>query len=276
VRRLQAGAQEQEQKAESGFHVGYFPGAKAETIVAIVFGGLAEGVGEDRYRDVAHLTLYSDIYIKTLRMAKNDALQGSLDLLVLKILSRRLASTVTQSWLPLRRVGRSLRAEEGSLYPHSIDGGSRLDTRRVDQEGHRPPRPHLRVTAAGKKQLGAEESRWQSVSLASTGFCGRHEMSMWSRIQCHAGERLNREIEEELQAHMDEAIAWDRSAEARALRLHWRAREAGHSIRVAGRLESLVADVRFGWRQLWRNKITSLAAVLSLALGIGSCVAVFI
>ena len=31
----------------------------------------------------------------------------------------------------------------------------------------------------------------------------------------------------------------------------------------------------FGWRQLCRNKITSAAAVLSLALGIGSCVAAF-
>ena len=52
-------------------------------------------------------------------------------------------------------------------------------------------------------------------------------------------------------------------------------REASHSIRVAGWLESLLADVNFGWRQLWRNKITSAAAVLSLALGIGSCVGAF-
>jgi len=40
-------------------------------------------------------------------------------------------------------------------------------------------------------------------------------------------------------------------------------------------IEKLWADVRFGWRQLCRNKITSAAAVLSLALGIGSCVAAF-
>ena len=53
------------------------------------------------------------------------------------------------------------------------------------------------------------------------------------------------------------------------------AREASHNIRVAEWLESLLADVRFGWRQLCRNKVTSAAAVLSLALGIGSCVAAF-
>jgi len=40
-------------------------------------------------------------------------------------------------------------------------------------------------------------------------------------------------------------------------------------------LEILRADVRFGWRQLMKRKVTTTAAVLSLALGIGSCVAAF-
>lgn len=40
-------------------------------------------------------------------------------------------------------------------------------------------------------------------------------------------------------------------------------------------LEILRADVRFGWRQLMKRKVTTAAAVLSLALGIGSCVAAF-
>jgi hypothetical protein len=39
--------------------------------------------------------------------------------------------------------------------------------------------------------------------------------------------------------------------------------------------ESLVSDTKFGWRQLGRNKVASAAAVLSLALGIGSCVGAF-
>jgi predicted permease len=103
-------------------------------------------------------------------------------------------------------------------------------------------------------------------------------MSLWSRISNAAnGERLNREIEEELQSHVEEAISSGRDpAEARrAFGSVLRAREASHGIRAAGWLESLVADVRFGWRQLGRNKVTSAAAVLSLALGIGSCVAAF-
>jgi predicted permease len=103
-------------------------------------------------------------------------------------------------------------------------------------------------------------------------------MSLWSRISNAVfGERLNREIEEELQSHTEEAIAAGRDPKEayRAFGSALRAREASHSIRAAEWLVSLLADLRFGWRQLSRNKITSLAAVLSLALGIGSCVAAF-
>jgi predicted permease len=103
-------------------------------------------------------------------------------------------------------------------------------------------------------------------------------MSLWSRISnALHGERLNREIDEELQSHIEEAIASGRDPREahRAFGSALHARERSHSILAAGWLESLLADVRFGWRQLCRNKVTSLAAVLSLALGIGSCVAAF-
>jgi predicted permease len=103
-------------------------------------------------------------------------------------------------------------------------------------------------------------------------------MSLRSRISnALHGERLNREIEEELQSHIEEAVASGRDPEEarRTFGSILRQREASHRIRSAGWLESLVADTKFGWRQLSRNKITSVAAVLSLALGIGSCVAAF-
>jgi predicted permease len=103
-------------------------------------------------------------------------------------------------------------------------------------------------------------------------------MSLWSRISnAVRGERLNSEIEEELQSHIEEAIASGRDPREahRAFGSALRAREVSHSVRAAEWLASLLADVRFGWRQLCRNKLTSVAAVLSLALGIGSCVAAF-
>jgi len=103
-------------------------------------------------------------------------------------------------------------------------------------------------------------------------------MSLWTRVaNAFRGDSLNREIEEELQSHIEEAIASGHDPEEarRIFGSILRQREASHSIRVAGLLESLLADVRFGWRQLCRNKVTSVTAVFSLALGIGSCVAAF-
>ncbi|KAA6458243.1 FtsX-like permease family protein [Acidobacteria bacterium AB60] len=103
-------------------------------------------------------------------------------------------------------------------------------------------------------------------------------MSLLSRLaNVFRADRLNREIDEELQAHLDEAIASGRDPEEarRALGSSLRYREAGHRVRVAGWLESLVADLHFGWRQLRRNKVTSIAAALSLALAMGSCVGAF-
>jgi len=103
-------------------------------------------------------------------------------------------------------------------------------------------------------------------------------MSLWSRIwNTVQGERLNREIDEELQSHIEEAITAGRDPKEvrRAFGCTLRARDASHSIRVVGWLESLLSDISFGWRQLCRNNITSVAAVLSLGLGIGSSVAAF-
>ena len=100
-------------------------------------------------------------------------------------------------------------------------------------------------------------------------------MSLFSRIaNVFSGERLHRELEEEYASHLEEAILAGRDpAEARrALGNSLRWREQGHDIRVAAWLDSLRADFMFGWRQLKRSRVTSAAAILSLALAIGAVV----
>jgi hypothetical protein len=47
------------------------------------------------------------------------------------------------------------------------------------------------------------------------------------------------------------------------------------SVRLACWLESLRADATFGWRQLKKGKLTSAAAIVSLAFGIGACTSAF-
>ena len=101
-------------------------------------------------------------------MAKLDSLQGSMDLLVLKILSRRpgLHGYAIMSAIEVIS-GEVLRVEEGSLYPalHRMEEAGWIRAEWVRKETGRRARLY-ELTAAGKKQLGAEESRWQAVTLA--------------------------------------------------------------------------------------------------------------
>jgi transcriptional regulator len=101
-------------------------------------------------------------------MPKTDSLQGSLDLLVLKILSRRprlhgyAIMTAIKDWS-----GEVLRAEEGSLYPalHRMEEAGWIRAEWIVKDTGRRARIY-ELTAAGKKQLDAEESRWQAVTSA--------------------------------------------------------------------------------------------------------------
>src|ERR1700687_2620859 len=103
-------------------------------------------------------------------------------------------------------------------------------------------------------------------------------MSLWSRIvNVVRGDRLSREIDEELQSHIEEAVQQGRDPfEARkSFGSPLRQREQSRDIRVLEWLDSLRADATFGWRQLKKKKVTSGAAILSLALAIGGCTSAF-
>jgi predicted permease len=103
-------------------------------------------------------------------------------------------------------------------------------------------------------------------------------MSVFTRIvNVLRGRTVSREIDEELQLHVAEAIERGRDPiEAqRAFGSPLRAREESLDARVLPWLDSVRADAVFGWRQLMKRKATSAAAVLSLALAIGACTSAF-
>jgi transcriptional regulator len=101
-------------------------------------------------------------------MPKPDSLQGSLDLLVLKILSRRprlhgyAIMSAIKDWS-----GDVLRAEEGSLYPalHRMEEAGWIHAEWIVKENSRRSRVY-ELTQDGARQLAAEETRWYSVAAA--------------------------------------------------------------------------------------------------------------
>jgi len=101
-------------------------------------------------------------------MPKPDSLQGALDLLVLKILSRRPRLHGYAIMSAIRDTsGEVLRAEEGSLYPalHRMEEAGWIRAEWITKDTGRRARMY-ELTPAGKKQLAAEESRWQAVTSA--------------------------------------------------------------------------------------------------------------
>jgi transcriptional regulator len=101
-------------------------------------------------------------------MPKPDSLQGSLDLLVLKVLSRqpRLHGYAIMTAIQARS-GEVLRVEEGSLYPalHRMEEAGWIRAEWITKESGRRSRLY-ELTPEGKKQLATEESRWAAVTAA--------------------------------------------------------------------------------------------------------------
>ena len=101
-------------------------------------------------------------------MARQDALKGSLPLLVLKLLARR---GPLHGYAIATQIGsmsdEMLRVEEGSLYPalHRLEEAGGIRARWTTTETGRRARVY-EITAAGRRQLDSEEEHWKAVAAA--------------------------------------------------------------------------------------------------------------
>lgn len=103
-------------------------------------------------------------------------------------------------------------------------------------------------------------------------------MRLWIKIRnVFRRDALNAELEEEMRLHLEEAVASGRDAmEARrAFGNFINTREAAQSVKLAVWLDNLMSDFVFASRQLRKNKVASVAAIVSLGLAIGACTSSF-
>jgi PadR family transcriptional regulator, regulatory protein PadR len=98
---------------------------------------------------------------------KNDNLQGSLALLILKSLEQE----SMHGWgitLHIEKISNEvLRVEEGSLYPalHRMEQDRWIASEWGTSENNRRAR-FYRLTALGRKQLNVEQENWQRITEA--------------------------------------------------------------------------------------------------------------
>ena len=98
---------------------------------------------------------------------KNDLLQGTLALLVLKTLARGPLHGYGIT-LHIQMVSKDiLRVEEGSLYPalHRMEQDGWVSAEWGISENNRRAR-YYRLTAKGRKQLAEEEKNWEQLTQA--------------------------------------------------------------------------------------------------------------
>jgi PadR family transcriptional regulator PadR len=97
----------------------------------------------------------------------NDVLQGTLDLLILRTLKSGELHGYGITAHIQKVSGEALRVEEGSLYPalHRLEQRGWIRSEWKISETNRRARFYS-LTAAGKKQLVAEEEKWAKLTAA--------------------------------------------------------------------------------------------------------------
>jgi transcriptional regulator len=100
-------------------------------------------------------------------MSRTDLLQGTLDVLILKIL----ALGPNHGWgisTRLRQMSRdALKTSQGSLYPalHRLELNGQVKSAMTTSENNRRARVYT-LTPAGRRRLGAETESWEQFAAS--------------------------------------------------------------------------------------------------------------
>lgn len=105
------------------------------------------------------------MFTKSKKDVPGDLVQGTLDMLILKTLSRGAQHGYAIAEFIHRTSEDALRVEEGALYPalHRLELRGLLDAEWGVSENNRRAK-FYRLTAAGRKQLTHEASHWARLA----------------------------------------------------------------------------------------------------------------
>ena len=98
---------------------------------------------------------------------QTEILQGTLDLLILKTVNLESLHGLGISRRIEQVTGGTFQVKPGSLFPalHRMEEQGWLAASWGESENHRRAK-YYKLTAAGRRQLKTERSRWQRISLA--------------------------------------------------------------------------------------------------------------
>ena len=105
-------------------------------------------------------------------MANSSSAQSALDMLILTVLNRRGPTHGYGIANAIQEVSEeALRVEEGSLYPalHRLEKQRWIKAEWKASE-HNQRAKYYQLTAAGKKQLASQHSRWKQLCAAIGGL----------------------------------------------------------------------------------------------------------